>query len=370
MRKQTESGKSQASARKRNWRSICCWGGTLSVAGAVLIAGMVMNNAQNATSQQTQPVSNLQPNPDRGRTSRQDDAVGEPNARRAFGYLVKVCAIGPRVSGTSGMAQQQKLLVDHFSKLGAKVRLQSFDAAHPQSGAPVRMNNMIVSWNPDTKQRVLIACHYDTRPFPDRDPVNPRGRFVGANDGGSGVALMMELGHHMQQLKPKYGVDFVLFDGEELVFQPRDKYFLGSEHFAQDYRDNPPDYSYLWGVLVDMIADRRLEIYQEKNSVKYAPQLVDSLWATARELKVREFIPRAKYEIRDDHLPLNDIAKIPSCDIIDFDYGPRSRPYWHTTQDLPANCSGASIAKVGRVLLKWLTQIPTPKESGRQRVRN
>ncbi|MBT4866484.1 MAG: M28 family peptidase [Planctomycetaceae bacterium] len=295
--------------------------------------------------------------------------IGEPDARRAFRYLVKVCAIGPRISGTTGMAQQQKLIVGHFTKLGAQVRMQSFDVAHPQTGTPVRMNNIVVSWNKQAKERVLLACHYDTRPFPDRDRVNPRGRFIGANDGGSGVALFMELGHHMQKLQPQYGVDFVFFDGEELVYEPRDKYFLGSEHFARDYRDNPPEHIYVWGVLVDMIADRRLALYKEKNSIKYAPELVDSIWATARELKMREFIQRPKYEIRDDHLPLNDIAHIPTCDIIDFDYGPRSNPYWHTTKDIPANCSGTSIAKVGRVLLKWLTQVPQPKV-GRGRVSN
>lgn len=352
------------------WRYRKRWG-LFAVTVAVLIAGCALNVLQNATSEQqpsqpeqTQTVETASQNRETPQS-----VMGEPNAKRAFGYLLKVCGIGPRISGTTGMAQQQKLIVGHFTELGAQVRMQSFDVAHPQTGTPVRMNNIVVSWNKQAKERVLLACHYDTRPFPDRDPVNPRGRFIGANDGGSGVALFMELAHHMKDLKPTYGVDFVFFDGEELVYEPRDKYFLGSEHFARDYRDNPPEHVYVWGVLVDMIADRRLAIYKEKNSIKYAPQLVESIWATARELKIREFIQRSKYEIRDDHLPLNEIARIPSCDIIDFDYGPRSRPYWHTMKDVPANCSGASIAKVGRVLLKWLTQVPAPK-TGRGRVSN
>jgi hypothetical protein len=347
------------------------WWGLSAVTLTALIAGCTLNMLQKTTSQKqtSEPEKTSKVKTISQKTEAPRGIIGEPNARRAFGYLVKVCAIGPRVSGTAGMAQQQKLIVGHFTKLGAQVRMQSFDVAHPQTGTPVRMNNIVVSWNKQAKERVLLACHYDTRPFPDRDPVNPRGRFVGANDGGSGVALFMELGHHMQKLQPKYGVDFVFFDGEELVYEPRDKYFLGSEHFARDYRDNPPEHIYVWGVLVDMIADRRLTIFKEKNSIKYAPQLVDSIWATARKMKMREFVQRAKYEIRDDHLPLNDIAHIPTCDIIDFDYGPRSNPYWHTTKDIPANCSGASIAKVGRVLLKWLTQVPQSKV-GRGRVSN
>jgi hypothetical protein len=342
-----------------------------AVTVAVLIAGCTLNMLQKSTAQkQTSEPEKTPIVKTISQTKKTSQGViGKPNARRAFGYLVKVCAIGPRISGTTGMAQQQKLIVGHFTKLGAQVRMQSFDAAHPQTATPVRMNNIVVTWNKQAKERVLLACHYDTRPFPDRDPVNQRGRFIGANDGGSGVALFMELGHHMQTLQSTYGVDFVFFDGEELVYEPRDKYFLGSEHFAREYRDNPPEHVYVWGVLVDMIADRRLAIYKEKNSIKYAPKLVDSIWATARELKMREFIHRAKYEIRDDHLPLNDIAHIPTCDIIDFDYGPRSRPYWHTMKDIPANCSGASIAKVGQVLLKWLTQVPQPKV-GRRRVKN
>jgi len=105
------------------------------------------------------------------------------NARRAKSYLEKICRIGPRVSGSRGMARQQKMIVDHFTRLGAGVRFQSFDVAHPLTGRPVRMNNLIVSWNPQSKQRVLFACHYDTRPYPDRDQRNPRGTFLGANDG-------------------------------------------------------------------------------------------------------------------------------------------------------------------------------------------
>ena len=280
----------------------------------------------------------------------------DPN--RAYGYLLKVCRIGPRTSGSAGMAQQQKLIVDHFSKLGGRVRFQAFDVAHPLNGQPVRMTNIIVSWHPQAKERVLLACHYDTRPFPDEDRQNPRGRFIGANDGASGVALFMELAHHMKGLKPTYGVDFVFFDGEEFVFQrkaPLTGYFLGSKHFAMEYRGRPPNHRYVYGVLVDMIGDRRLNIRMEKNSLKHAPVLTRSIWQTARKLNVREFIPKTKYEINDDHIPLNEIASIPTCNIIDFDF-----PHWHTTADNPSVCSGSSLVKVGRVLLKWLTEVPRP----------
>lgn len=280
------------------------------------------------------------------------------DSKRAFDYLSQVCKLGPRISGSAAMEKQQSLIAEHFDKHGAKVQFQSFDAAHPLTREPVRMANIIVSWQPDAKERVLLACHYDTRPHADRDP-NPqfaaRGTFLGANDGASGVALFMEMAHQMKSIEPKYGVDFVFFDGEELVYGENDPYFLGSEHFAKTYRDKPPAHRYICGVLVDMVGGKNLKVYFETNSLKFAPDLTRSIWASAKQLGVSEFIPREKHEVRDDHLPLNETARIPTCDLIDFDYR-----HWHTTQDIPANCSGESLAKVGRVLLTWLQSVPAP----------
>lgn len=275
------------------------------------------------------------------------------DARRIFKYLTQVCDIGTRPSGSPGMEKQQKLIADHFSKFGCQVKLQPFDAPHPLTGLPVRMNNILISWHPESKERVLLCAHYDTRPFPDREvsPAARRGVFIGANDGASGVALFMELAHQMEKIKPTYGVDFVLFDGEELVFGAQGAYFLGAKHFARHYRDEPPAHRYKYGILVDMIADKDLRLYFEKNSLAYAPELAQSVWATARRLKIDEFIPQVKHEVQDDHLPLNDIAGIPTIDLIDFDY-----PFWHTRKDIPANCSGDSIAKVGHVLLEWMAE--------------
>jgi Zn-dependent M28 family amino/carboxypeptidase len=238
------------------------------------------------------------------------------------------------------------------------VQLQTFDAAHPLTAEPVRMANLIATWHPQTTQRVLLACHYDTRPLPDRDPDRRQvqaGNFLGANDGASGVALFMELAHHMARIKCRYGVDFVLFDGEELVFRDGDKYFLGSEHFARSYVQEPAEHRYVYGVVVDMIGDRNLKIYMERNSLRYAPELTRSLFATARRLREDAFVAQARHEVQDDHLPLNKIAGIPTCDLIDFDF-----PYWHTSKDVPAACSGASLGKVGRVLQAWLADAPAP----------
>ena len=141
----------------------------------------------------------------------------EFQAERAFGYLKSVCEIGPRISGQPGMLKQQESLKKHFEDLGAKVAFQHFNVKDPVGSGRVNLANLIVRWHPDRKKRILLCCHYDTRPFPDSDRTNPRGRFVGANDGGSGVALLAEMGHHVGTLESDYGVDFVFFDGEEFV---------------------------------------------------------------------------------------------------------------------------------------------------------
>lgn len=281
------------------------------------------------------------------------------NADRAHAYVRMICDWGPRITGSEAMNRQQQWLTDHFQKLGAKVKRQAFTLRHPQTGEATELANLIVQWFPERKERILICCHYDTRPFADEDPVpaNRTQSFPGANDGASGVALFAEWAHQMQGLKTRYGVDFVLFDAEEWIYDyDRDKYFIGSEHFARSYIADPPGYQYKCGILIDMIGDRDLQIYQERNSLRYARNLVRSVWDTARRLNVREFIPRSRHDVRDDHLPLNQIAKIPTIDLIDFDYpSPSARSsYWHTTADTPDKVSGESLRKVAWVLHTWL----------------
>lgn len=268
----------------------------------------------------------------------------------AFGYLEAICKLGPRVSGTEAMRRQQDMLEKHFTDLGAKVERQKFQVRHPLDGSAVELANLIITWNPDSRERYLLCAHYDTRPFPDRDPVDPRGTFIGANDGASGVALLMELGKHVGAMKSRKGVDFVLFDAEELVYdEARDRYFLGSEYFAKTYAAQSPQHRYRQGVLLDMVADANLLIRQEQNSLQAARAVVGDIWTVAARLGVREFEPALGPNVRDDHLPLIQIARIPTCDIIDFDY-----PHWHTQNDVPSNCSAASLEKVGRVVHEWL----------------
>ncbi len=286
-------------------------------------------------------------------------AAAEPEAfsgKRAFGYLKAICELGPRPSGSPGMLRQRQQLIDHFHRHGGKVFRQAFRSRDGRTGEWVRMENLLIHWHPERTERVLLGVHYDTRPFPDRDLRQPRGVFLGANDGASGVAVLMELAAAMASLPGPIGVDFVCFDAEEFVFDDaRDRYCLGSLYFARQYaaeqRAGTAGHRYRCGVVLDMVADRNLEIWQERQSVDWADTrpVVASIWATARRLGVRQFVPRPKHFVNDDHVPLRVTGGIPTCDVIDFDY-----PHWHTTRDTPENCSAESLEAVGSVMLAWL----------------
>ncbi len=287
------------------------------------------------------------------------------DGKSAFAWIGKLCQLGPRMSGSPGMKHQQAMLVEHFQKSGGQVQLQQFFVRHPVSGIHVPMANLIVTWHPERRERILLCAHYDTRPFPDQDP-DPAGRkgvFLGANDGASGVAVLAELAKHMPMFNAPLGVDFVLFDGEEFVFHQRDRYFLGSEYFARNYAGvesaENRGFQYRAAVLLDMVGDKYLELYQERNGLRWRDSrwIVESIWKKAAALGVREFVDRPmRTEIRDDHLMLHDKGGIPACDIIDFNYRSpdRRQQYWHTRQDTPDKCSALSLAKVGWVLHEWL----------------
>lgn len=294
-------------------------------------------------------------------------AVAQPgqfDGNAAFKYLSEICKIGPRPSASRGMEKQQKYLQRHFEQIGGKYFTQEFTVTSPYNQKQVKLYNLLIRWHPERTKRLLICCHHDTRPFADADKRNPRAKFIGANDGASGVALLCELGKFIAEMDGEYGVDFMFFDGEEFVIvRQRDPMFLGSTFFAQKYAEGKIPWQYEQAILVDMVADKDLQIYLEGNSMHYAKGLTQEVWAVAQKLGVKEFIPQQKQFIRDDHLPMNEIAKIPTCDLIDFDFPnpARGNIFWHTREDKIENCSAESLGKVGAVVLAWLRQKQQPK---------
>lgn len=278
---------------------------------------------------------------------------------RAYQYLKDICAIGPRTAGSAANERQRLMVATHFKKNGLTVQDQSFVGIDPATRERKNMVNLIGSWKPERTRRVLLSAHYDTRPFPDEDPdpAKRRGRFIGANDGASGVALLMEIANHLPKMETDWGVDLVLFDGEELVYGDNGDYFLGSRHFARQYLADKKErkWDYESGLVLDMVADKDLMITQEQYSLEYAPKVVREIWDAAEKLGEKRFRKRVGPAVLDDHIPLNQ-AGIPTADIIDFDY-----PAWHTVDDVPERCSGESMAAVGRVVTAWLELGPPPK---------
>jgi hypothetical protein len=276
------------------------------------------------------------------------------DAMRAMKYLNTICELGARISGTAGMRKQQDLLQRHFSGRSAKVSLQTFQARQKSQVQPVEMANLIASWHPERNRRVILCSHYDTRPIADQEPDQRQWHdtFISANDGGSGVALLMELANHMQDFKTTVGVDFVFFDGEEYVFEPQsDWYFLGSEEFARQHRAGKTKPRYVAAVLLDMIAGKDAKFPIEQSSWFNASGLVQEIWQAAADEKCAAFQATLGPNVRDDHLALNKVG-IPAIDIIDFSY-----PHWHKLSDVPANCSANSMLQVARVLVAWLERL-------------
>jgi glutaminyl-peptide cyclotransferase len=302
------------------------------------------------------------------------------NPANAFGFdkhqamanLVTICSLGPRVSGTPAFGKMVDLLEKHFTALGLQVERQKFVVRQRSRPQPIEMVNLIARYKPEEPRRVIICAHYDTRPIADQEP-NERDwykPFLGANDGGSGPAFMMEFARHLETLKPVVGVDFVLFDGEEYIFWNQnhpngaDEYFLGSKHFAQTYdaaRRAGGKTVYLEAVLLDMIAGKNPIFRYEGHSWMQAGPLAQRLWKIAGEVKATAFQPQFGQPILDDHLALLNVG-IPTVNIIPtapqlagsrfIDY-----PHWHRLSDIPANCDPEGFDQVARVLAVWLQRL-------------
>ncbi len=275
------------------------------------------------------------------------------DGKKAMEHLKAICALGPRQSGSDGMVKQQGLIRKHFVELGFEVRAQDFTAKQSSQPRAIGMTNLIVSIHPERRRRVILCSHYDTRPIADqeRDARRWREPFVSANDGGSGVALLMELGRQLSDAKIDVGVDLVFFDGEEYIFERSDRYFFGSQHFAKTWLQTKDRPVYVAAILLDMIAGKNARFPFEGHSIAQAQELCLTLWGIAAELNCDSFVREVGQDVLDDHLALQK-AGIPAIDLIDFSY-----PHWHRLSDIPENCSIESMEQVARVLGVWLQRV-------------
>ncbi len=267
---------------------------------------------------------------------------------RAFDLLVKQTKFGPRNPGSSGHSACLDFLADEMRKYADDVTLQKFTHTG-YNGERFQLTNIIAAFNPESKNRILLCAHWDTRPRADNDEDKSRRNepIIGANDGASGVAVLLEIASLLKQARIQIGVDLVLFDGEDYGLEgdiPR--YLLGSRYFAAN---KLPDYNPRFGILLDMIGDKFLDIPKEQHSVKYAPDVVDIVWNKAHALGYPQFLDETGELITDDHLPLNEVG-IKTIDLIDFNYPDPTNRFWHSHKDIPENCSAESLEAVGTVL--------------------
>ncbi len=269
------------------------------------------------------------------------------DAQRALSFLEKQCSFGPRNPGSEAYQKTKQYLLENLNKSTSLVSTQEFMHFDSSLKKELILTNMVATFYPEQKERILLCAHWDSRPWADQDSQaeNRTKPILGANDGASGVAILLELANILAKNKPKYGVDIVFFDGEDYG-RPRDlkNFCLGSSFFAKNSPISKPKF----GILLDMVGDRDLNIYKEQYSYTYAPETVDLIWGKAQKLKLNSFNPEVRHQVWDDHMPLI-LSGIPTVDIIDFDY-----PYWHTLQDTPDKCSAQSLEVVGKLLISIL----------------
>ena len=271
----------------------------------------------------------------------------------AFSYLVAQCDFGPRNPGSDGYYACLDYLITELDQSANEIILQDFSYQEQRYNKRYNLENIVARYNPDSEFQTIISAHWDTRPWADQEDLRQdRDQpIIGANDGASGVAILLELAKIMGENPPPIGVNLVFFDGEDLgVPGENETYCQGSRFFAKNLPIPRPDEA----INLDMVGDKQLVLPIERYSLEYHPKLVRHLWDRAKDMGLDAFIGRVDYAIYDDHIPLNEIAGIPSIDIIDFKYPNSYANFWHTMNDIPENCSEESLGQVGALMVDYI----------------
>ncbi|HWN98686.1 MAG TPA: M28 family peptidase [Blastocatellia bacterium] len=271
--------------------------------------------------------------------------AAELDAARSYEHVKKLVEIGPRPPGSEAIKKAQEYIGNELKSYGLKVIEDDFQAQTTRG--TVGMKNIIGELSGQRSEIVLIAGHYDTK--------LQRG-FVGANDGGSSTAAVLEMARVLAKTRPEYTVWFVFFDGEEAFVDwsannGMDNTY-GSRHMASKLTGDGTLRRVKAMVLVDMIGDKNLDLLRDDEST---PWMVNAIWKTARELGQTKHFLEAEGGYSDDHIPFKG-AGVPVVDLIDFNYGP-SNQYWHTNEDTLDKISGESIKIVGDVVIASLPEI-------------
>lgn len=299
-----------------------------------------------------------------------DGAVAEPcgpafSADSAYAYCAAQCAFGPRTMNSEAHDRCGEWIAEQFRRHGMTVTEQRADL-RGYDGTVLRATNIIAEYRPELTDRVLICAHWDCRPWADNDPdsANWRKPVMGADDGASGVAVMLEIARLLSKADSMaVGVDFVCFDAEDWgtpewsdAGSDENSWALGAQHWAEN--PHRQGYTARFGILLDMVGGQGARFYQEMVSLEYARDIVDKVWAAAEVVGYGSFFPKLRGGmISDDHVPLNKTAKIPTIDIIPYYPECEAGSFgtiWHTVHDDMDHIDRGTLQAVGQTVVQVL----------------
>lgn len=290
--------------------------------------------------------------------SEQGRDVPSFDSERAFGYIVDQVELGPRVPGTEPHRRAVDLYRDHFRSTAGDGAFFVQEFELDVYGETLELFNVIASFGTEYSDRIVLAAHWDTRPRGEEDPDNPELPIPGADDGASGVGVLMEFANIFAEHDLPIGVDIILFDGEDYGEEgDLDNYFLGSRYWSQ----NPPvaGYSPRFGILFDMVGGEGAVFPKEGHSMRFAPSLVNEIWSIADEFGYSDlFIDERGGMIADDHIIVQQYTGIPMINIIHHrvreDGAVAFPPYWHTQDDDIDIIDTTVLQRVGDVVLELI----------------
>ena len=268
---------------------------------------------------------------------------------RAFEYIIKQCDMGPRYPGSVGHDNMKEFLIETLESKSDSIIVYNHKIRHPYEDKEIILTNVLSRFNVDAQFRIMVMAHWDTREIADKDPIieNRDKPILGANDGASGVSILLELANILSTNKLKnIGIDLLFIDGEDMGRNGElENFCIGSTMFCEVIPNPQP----LYAICLDMVADKDPSFPIEYFSYQQAPFLVKEIWSLAANLGYKEFEQRVVGPIYDDHRALYINSGIPAIDIIDFDY-----PYWHTLDDTPENCSSHTLKIVGNIMTEYI----------------
>lgn len=296
-------------------------------------------------------------------------AVGPAfNADSAYLFCQQQCDFGPRTMNSKAHDDCEQWIINKFKGYGMSVVPQKCDLKG-YDGTTLHSTNIIASYKPDLTDRILLCAHWDSRPWADNDPdeANWKKPVMAANDGASGVAVMLEIARLLSpdscRLSPTLGIDFICFDAEDYGFpqwettdDPGNTWALGAQYWAE--HPHTAGYKARYGILLDMVGGQGAQFYQEIMSKHYAKHIVDKVWKAAAVVGYGSSFPMSEGSaITDDHIPVNTTANIPCIDIIP--YYPTCEqstfgPTWHTLNDDMAHLDKNTLQAVGQTVIQVL----------------